>query len=103
MLPHFSSGRFPDRDRYAENTKGICISMVRSDGWKVVSTGLVDGEPPRCAPDYHRLAVFDLRSDPDEYVNLVHTPQGKDVLRWAVERHRKLERDRVARPSTLGA
>jgi hypothetical protein len=96
MLEQFDSGRFPDRDRYAENPKGGCISMVRSDGWKLVSTGPArDDAPPRTASDYHRLAVFDLRSDPYEHVNLVGTTEGKEVLRWAVERHQELERKRV--------
>jgi hypothetical protein len=102
MLGHFRSGRFPDRDRYAESANGGCVSMVRSDGWKLISTGLArDAEPPRQAPDYHRLAVFDLRSDPDEYVNLADTPAGQEVLGWAVERHRELERNRVPVPSSV--
>ena len=102
MLGHFGSGAFPDRDRYAENPVGGCISMVRSDGWKLISTGPVDDpNPPRRAPDYHRLAVFDLRSDPHEYVNLVDTPQGKEVLRWALKRHRELRRNRVPAPSSI--
>jgi arylsulfatase A-like enzyme len=98
MLRHFGSGRFPDRDRYAENPAGDCASMVRADGWKLVSTGPVKhGEPPRKAPEYHRLAVFDLRSDPYEHVNLVDAPEGREVLRWAIERHQELERNRVPR------
>jgi arylsulfatase A-like enzyme len=100
MLGHFDSGRFPDRDRYAENELGACVSMVRSDGWKLISTGVQEAEPPREAPDYHRLAVFDLRSDPHELVNLVDTPQGTEVLEWAVERHRELEATRVPVPAT---
>jgi hypothetical protein len=102
MLEHFASGRFPDRDRYAENPKGGCISMVRSDGWKLISTGRVRNDaPPRTASDFHRLAVFDLRSDPYEQVNLVDTRQGKEVLRWALERHRTLRRNRVGAPSSI--
>jgi len=60
-----------------------------------------DAEPPRQAPDYHRLAVFDLLSDPDEYVNLADTPRGKEVLGWAVERHRELGRNRVPTASSV--
>ncbi|MGH2991957.1 MAG: sulfatase-like hydrolase/transferase [Solirubrobacterales bacterium] len=102
MLGHFGSGRFPDRDRYAENPRGGCVSMVRSDGWKLISTGRAkDADPPRLATDYHRLAVFDLRSDPDEYVNLADTPQGKEVLGWALERHRELGRNRVPTASSV--
>ena len=102
MLGHFESGRFPDRDRYAENPVGWCTSMVRSDGWKLISTGPVrEADPPQKSTDYHRLAVFDLRSDPYEYVNLVDTPQGQEVLRWAIERHRELARDRVPAPSAV--
>jgi hypothetical protein len=99
MLQHFDAGRFPDRDRYAESP-GACVSMVRSDGWKLISTGVrtQDAAPPRHAPEHHRLAVFDLRSDPDEYVNLIETPQGQEVLGWALERHRELRARRVAAP-----
>jgi hypothetical protein len=96
MLRHFDAGRFPDRDRYAENEMGACISMVRSDGWKLISTGLQPGaRPPHHAPEHHRLAAFDLASDPDEYVDLADTPEGQEVLQWAVERHRELARHRV--------
>jgi hypothetical protein len=96
MLGHFDVGRFPDRDRYAESPAGECVSMVRSDGWKLISTGRLhlDADPQH-APEYHRLAVFDLRSDPYEYVNLIDTPQGQQVLGWAVERHRELEASRM--------
>jgi hypothetical protein len=75
--------------------------MVRSDGWKLISTGIRSTRPPQGAPDHHRLAVFDLRSDPDEYVNLIDTPQGQEVLRWAVERHRELQASRVPAPSAV--
>jgi Sulfatase len=99
MLGYFDLGCFPDRDRYAEHPRAGCVSMVRSDGWKLISTGaLGDTRPPRQARDYHRLAVFDLRSDPDEYVNLIDAPRGGEVLRWAIERHRELERNRVPAP-----
>jgi len=102
MLGQFGSGHFPDRDRYAEN-KGGCVSMVRSDGWKLISTGVQKdrADPPREAPDFHRLAVFDLRSDPDEYMNLVDTPEGQDMVRWAVERHQELGRRRVSAGSAV--
>jgi hypothetical protein len=102
MLEHFASGRFPDRDRYAENPRGGCVSMVRADGWKLVSTGVVrDDEPPRTASDYHRLAAFDLHADPHEQVNLVDTPEGKEVLRWAVKRHQELKGNRVPARSAV--
>jgi hypothetical protein len=100
MLVQFDSGRFPDRDRFAEDYGG-CVSMVRSDGWKLLSTGIDNDHPRREAPDYHRLAVFDLRSDPEEYVNLADTPQGQDVVRWAVERHQELGRRRVSAGSAV--
>jgi hypothetical protein len=103
MLRNFDAGRFPDRDRYAESPHGGCVSMVRSDGWKLISTGLVppNADPPRHAPEHHRLAVFDLRSDPDEYVNLIHTTEGQEMLRWAIERHRELEENRVPIPVAM--
>jgi arylsulfatase A-like enzyme len=100
MLRHFRSGRFPDRDRYAENHTGACVSMARADGWKLISVAPF-AKPPRHAPDYHQLAVFDLRSDPYEYVNLVDTPQGREVVEWALERHRELGRNRVPAPSAV--
>jgi arylsulfatase A-like enzyme len=97
MLARFDAGGFPERDRYAENPIGGCLSMVRADGWKVLSTGIRSTRhPPRHAPEFHRLAAFDLRSDPLEQINLVDTPQGAEVLQWAIERHGELERDRVA-------
>jgi hypothetical protein len=100
MLGHFDAGRFPDRDRYAENHTGACVSMVRADGWKVISTGkLPPGTEPREAPDFHDVAVFDLRSDPWEYVNLADTPQGREALAWAVARHEELGRRRVPAPA----
>jgi arylsulfatase A-like enzyme len=96
MLPHFDAGAFPDRDRYAENEIGPALSMVRADGWKLMSTGTVsERHPPEHAPEFHRLAVFDLRTDPLEQVNLIDTPQGSEVLEWALERHRELEANRV--------
>jgi hypothetical protein len=100
MLQHFDAARFPARDRYAENP-GACVSMVRSDGWKLISTGIrePDAGPPVHAPEHHRLAVFDLHSDPHEYVNLIDTPHGQEVLAWAVERHRALQESRVPAPS----
>jgi len=99
MLPYFSAGRFPPRDRYAEAPLGGgCLSMVRRDGLKLVSTGAPAGEVDseyalRGFPE-HRLAVFDLESDPWEYVNLVHTPRGADMVRWAISRHRELKEPR---------
>lgn len=86
MLKHFAGGIFPDRDRYAETpTGGGCLSMVRNDSFKLIATG---------ADNYvfagHKLAVFDLKSDPYEYVNLVDTQSGQDVLNWAISRHREL-------------
>ena len=96
MLPNFASGRFPGRDRYAENQIGGCVSMVRADGWKFISTGIASSRhPPVHAPEFHRLAVFDLRSDPHEQVNLEDTRQGREVLDWALARHHELEADRV--------
>jgi arylsulfatase A-like enzyme len=81
-LRYFSSGRLPDRDRYAETHHGGAASMVRADGWKLVATNAIE---------HHRLAVFDLRSDPREQVDLIDTPEGRDVLRWAIDRHRELK------------
>jgi hypothetical protein len=94
MLPHFERGEFPERDRYAESGEGGSLSMVRSDGYKLLSTG----DPPEgqrkgefYGPDYHRLAVFDLGADPWEYVNLVETPRGREVVNWAIETHSRLK------------
>ncbi len=36
-------------------------------------------------------AVFDLTADPWEYHNLIDTPKGKEVLKWAIEEHKKLK------------
>src|SRR5258708_10093280 len=76
MLPYFAQGEFPARDRYAESGAGGSISMVRADGYKLISTG-VKPEGQRSGefygPDYHRLAVFNLQADPCEYFNIVDT------------------------------
>jgi hypothetical protein len=97
MLEHFSEGIFPDRDRYAESPiSGGCLSMVRKDGYKLVTIGAGgDGEDNTFALRgfaEHRLAVFDLESDPFEYVNLLETQQGQEVLDWAISRHGELGR-----------
>ena len=92
MLAQFDEGAFPARERIAEGRR--CVSLVREDGWKFLSTGRVDGpisgETPR-GPEHHRLAVFDLTTDPYEYVNLVETPQGQEVLDWAIETYASLK------------
>jgi len=96
MLESFASGSLPDRDRYAETTiGGGALSMVREDGYKFLSVGCSmanDGrEAPGSFPD-HRLAVFHLKSDPYEYVNLIDTEQGQEILDWAVQTHQQLKK-----------
>jgi hypothetical protein len=91
MLPCFATGVFPARDRYAESPAGGgCISMVTADGSKLLAVGAPAGS--RFAG--HELAVFDLETDPYEYVNLIDTSQGQEVLAWAVARHEELARSR---------
>jgi hypothetical protein len=91
MLPSFAGGAFPRRDRYAEAPEsGGCISMVRSDGWKLLAVGA----PAESRFEGHGLAVFDLETDPYEYVNLIDTPAGRDVLAWAIATHDELARSR---------
>jgi hypothetical protein len=97
MMKHFSEGVFPDRDRYAETPLGGgCISMVRKDGYKLLAIGgkekLEDNIYALRSFPSHRLAVFDLKSDPYEYVNLIDTQQGKDMLDWAIRRHEELKK-----------
>lgn len=94
MLPEFRDGWFPARDRYAETGSGNGLSMVRSDGMKLISTGMLLNEAQESSlygPDHHRLAVFDLNADPREYVNLIETPYGREVLEWAIETHAGLK------------
>lgn len=94
LLGYYPEGIFPPRRRFAESGHGGCISMVREDGCKLVSTGKLGGDasdPEHYGPAYHRLAVFDLTTDPYEYVNLIDTPQGQDMLRWAIAEHRALK------------
>jgi hypothetical protein len=81
MIPNFASGVFDDRDRYAE-VPGHCVSMVRKDGYKFLSR-----------PSYadHIVAVFDLKTDPYEYVNLAKTPQGEEVIEWAIQKYKSLK------------
>jgi arylsulfatase A-like enzyme len=91
MLRDFDAGFFPERDRYAESFYGEgCVSMVRSDGFKFVSTGF-EREEEKIGPQNHRMAVFDLRADPREYVNLVSSEKGREVVRWAREMHASLK------------
>ncbi len=82
MLDQFSDGIFPDRDRYAE-VPSYCISMVRKDGYKFLSE--------MGGAHQHKLAVFDLKTDPYEYANLIDTPQGQEVLKWAITKHKELK------------
>jgi hypothetical protein len=96
MLPFFEEGGFPSRDRYAEAPlSGGCLSMVRSDGKKIVAVGTPVNEEDsigaRRGFPQHVLAVFDLTSDPREYVDIAATPQGREVVDWAVDRHRELK------------
>ncbi len=98
MVPYFQGDTLPPRDRYAETWLGEgCISMVRADGYKFISTGKPSpGRRPDSrdltGPDIHKLAVFHLPSDPYEYVNLIDTPQGQSVLEWAIEKHASLRK-----------
>jgi arylsulfatase A-like enzyme len=96
MLPDFETGRFPERERFAENVLGGgCISMVRNDGNKFVSTGVINKASEniyglRGFPE-HRLAVFNLNNDPNEFDNLIGTPHGKELQNWAIETHKNLK------------
>lgn len=128
MLPHFEKGTFPERDRYAETSVGKgCLSMVRKDGYKLISTGTVGDASTKefdpgqreipgrelsiatqDGPLEHRLAVFDLKSDPYEYVNLIDTVQGREVLDWAIRTHKDLKgehrgRERLPLGKIVGA
>jgi hypothetical protein len=103
MLNSFTEGVFPERDRYAETIfGGGALSMVRKDGYKLLSVGPVFGvdgvEAPGTFPD-HGLAVFDLKSDPYEYVNLIHTEYGDEVLDWAIQTHAELKKQPKAKIS----
>jgi arylsulfatase A-like enzyme len=103
MLPHFSAGAFPDRDRYAETpNSGGCLSMVRADGLKLISMGRKGHEEDTDFAQrgfrHHALAVIDLTSDPYEYVNLIDTAQGREALAWAVRRHRELKEGLSQKP-----
>lgn len=96
MLPYFSRGEFPDRERFAESPLGGgCLSMVREDGYKLIAVGeLLENQKDLYALKgfpQHRLAVFDLKSDPYEYCNLIDHAEGQNMLRWAVDKHRELK------------
>lgn len=96
MLPYFDAGEFPARDRYAETGEGGCVSMVRKDGYKFISTGVhPEGQQQGefYGPDYHKMAVFNLQADPWEYYNLVDTPKGEEMVAWAIETHASLKPD----------
>lgn len=96
MLSYFLEGAFPDRDRYAETpVSGGCLSMVRKDGYKFIAIGGHETKEDNLYAQRgfanHRLAVFDLKSDPYEYVNLIETQQGQEILEWAISRHKELK------------
>jgi arylsulfatase A-like enzyme len=95
-LPFVEKGIFPSRPRYAEN-RWACVSLVREDGIKFLSTGPIDDTvtADNNAPAHHRLAVFDLAQDPNEYNNLIETSIGDDALRWAIETHHRLKVENV--------
>lgn len=96
MLSSFNRGRFATRSRFAETGVGGALSMVREDGLKLVSTGLLDGNRAVdnvYGPAHHRLAVFDLEADPREYVNLIDTALGREVLSWAIANHASLKEE----------
>ena len=57
--------------------------MIRKNGYKLISMYA------KWRPE-HRLAVFDLKTDPYEYVNLIDTPEGQEVLDWAIQKHKSL-------------
>lgn len=116
MLPYFREGIFPERDRYAEAVRCVSMvrkdgmklisrtpprsflakaapSFIRK-GVKLVSrlfgpsaAGKGGSGPSPYADYWHELSVFDLRSDPYEYVDLIDTPLGREVLEWAIRTH----------------
>ena len=90
--------------------------MVRQDRYKLISTGIVgdastmEFDPKQQeipfrelsgatqdGPLEHRLAVFDLKSDPYEYVNLIDTVRGQEVLDWAIRTHEDLKGEHKGR------
>jgi arylsulfatase A-like enzyme len=95
MLDYFERGIFPARDRYAETPiGGGALSMVRKDGYKLLSVGPATREDGSEAPGSfydHKLAVFDLNTDPYEYVNIINSEQGREVLEWAIQTHAELK------------
>lgn len=96
MLDYFAEGAFPERTRYAETPiGGGCLSMVREDRYKLIAVGDTgkgeDNIHAQRGFANHRLAVFDLNSDPYEYVNVINTEHGLDVLNWAISKHRELK------------
>lgn len=112
MLPDFQTGKFENRERFAENVLGRgCVSMVREDNMKFISTGIFGDDASVKyrsnsnenidwgnitvsefdGPSQHRLAVFDLNSDPYERVNLIDSKVGQEVLLWAVNKHKELK------------
>jgi hypothetical protein len=70
--------------------------MVTADGRKLVAVSA----PAEARFAGHELAVFDLEADPYEYVNLIDTSIGREVLAWAVATHEELAR---SRPSGEGS
>ncbi len=87
MLPYFSKGFIPRRDRYAEvafdsNSESGAISLVRHDGFKYLWSKAFRNHAP---------AIFDLNSDPNEQFNMLSTTVGQDILQWAIKTHQSLK------------
>ncbi len=85
------------RPRYAENWYG-CTSLVRKDNFKFISVALLSeieeeykAMKESVLTKYHKKAVFDLTAEPWEYHNLIDTPKGQEVFKWAIEEHKNLK------------
>ncbi len=96
MLADFQKGSFACGERFAESgiaESGSCISMVDSNNMKFLAYNpepLPEGERNLEIENFHKMAVFDLKADPWEYVNLADTSMGRCAIEWAVKRHAEL-------------
>lgn len=95
LLKYFDLGFIPQKERYAESPISCALSMVSRENFKFLTIGQYEKYNKaklKENPDlYHRLAVFDLNSDPYEYYNIINSEKGQDILSWAISTHQKLK------------